>query len=55
MEEFTKEQKEIIAYCVSVMECDIKPNSKMANDFKSILSKFQKNGIWGHIDTNSFI
>jgi len=55
MEKFTKEQKEIIAYCVSVMECDIEPDSKMAGDFKAILFKFQNQGIWGHIDTNSFI
>ena len=47
---FTKSEKEIIAYCVSLSENDINPSSPIKKDFHSILGKLQDAGIWGRLD-----
>jgi len=47
---FTKSEKEVIAYCVSLLENDISPSSPIKKDFHSILGKLQDIGIWGRIE-----
>tara|TARA_R100001369_G_scaffold46223_1_gene72525 strand:+ start:671 stop:856 length:186 start_codon:yes stop_codon:yes gene_type:complete len=51
---FTKSEKNIISYCVSLLENDINPNSLIKKDFHSILRKLQTNGFWGYIDDKHF-
>jgi len=51
---FTKSEKNIIAYCVSLLENDINPNSPIKKDFHSILGKLQFLGFWGRIDDKHF-
>jgi hypothetical protein len=51
---FTKSEKEVIAYCVSLLENDISPSSPIKKDFHSILGKLQDIGIWGRIESKHF-
>ena len=51
---FTKSEKNIISYCVSLLENDITPNSPIKKDFHSILGKLQAKGFWGYIDDEHF-
>ena len=51
---FTKSEKNIIAYCVSILENDINPSSPIKKDFHSILGKLQDKGIWGRIENKHF-
>tara|TARA_R110001592_G_scaffold77815_1_gene233966 strand:+ start:103 stop:273 length:171 start_codon:yes stop_codon:yes gene_type:complete len=51
---FTKSEKNIIAYCVSILENDISPSSPIKKDFHSILGKLQDKGFWGRIEDKHF-
>lgn len=51
---FTKSEKNIISYSVSLLENDISPNSSIKKDFHSILGKLQSKGFWGYIDDKHF-
>ena len=51
---FTKSELEIIAYCVSLSECDVVTNSPIKKDFNNILAKLQSVGIWGRIESKHF-
>jgi hypothetical protein len=45
---FTKEQLEIIAYCLSLCESDFE--GKTQEQTHQILGTLQQMGIWGHIE-----
>ena len=51
---FTKTEKHIISYCVSILENDINPNSPIKKDFQNILGKLQSKGFWGRIEDKHF-
>jgi len=51
---FTKSEKNIIAYCVSLLENDINPSSPIKKDFHNVLGKLQNEGIWGRIEDKHF-
>jgi len=51
---FTKTELEIVAYCVSLLECDVATNSPIKKDFNNILAKLQSVGIWGRIESKHF-
>lgn len=51
---FTKSEKNIISYCVSLLENDINPSSPIKKDFHNVLGKLQNEGIWGRIEDKHF-
>jgi|TARA_R100000081_G_C4680489_1_gene97219 hypothetical protein len=51
---FTKTELEIVAYCVSLLECDVVTNSPIKKDFNNILAKLQSVGIWGRLENKHF-
>ena len=48
---FTKEQLEIIAYCLSLCESDFE--GKTQAQMHQILGTLQQKGIWGNIEENN--
>ena len=45
---FTKEQLEIIAYCLALCESDLNISTQIKTH--QILGTLQQKGIWGHIE-----
>lgn len=47
---YTEKQKEIIAYCVSILEMDENVKPLVRANMQLILSSFQDEDIWGRIE-----
>ena len=48
-ENFNKQDLEVIAYCLALIEMDA-PNPKVRKQIQRILGDLQKKGIWGNIE-----
>ena len=47
---YTEKQKEIIAYCVSILETDENVKPLVRANMQLILASFQAEDIWGRIE-----
>ena len=47
---YTEKQKEIIAYCVSIVETDEDVKPEIRANMQLILASFQAEDIWGRIE-----
>tara|TARA_R110002153_G_scaffold264136_1_gene425827 strand:- start:402 stop:581 length:180 start_codon:yes stop_codon:yes gene_type:complete len=47
---YTKKQKEIIAYCVSIVETDEDVKPEIRASMQLILATFQSEGVWGRVE-----